>query len=126
MLLKVDVSKNSISEMFDFLESVGDFIICNKNIYIDTKNKRKVKKYFKLDSVNVINEQNYKTENSEMVTAWLKDRLIKQELEEYEKTEQCQAQLRKFSEYMDALEAKKFGGVETDERDEEAGTDPSC
>lgn len=126
MLLRVDISKNSISEMFDFLESVGDFIICNKNIYIDTKNERKVKKYFKLDSVNVINEQNYKTESSEMVTAWLKDRLIKQELEEYEKTEQCQAQLRKFSEYMDALEAKKFGGVETDERDEEAGTNSSC
>nr|DAT83791.1 MAG TPA: hypothetical protein [Caudoviricetes sp.] len=126
MLLKVDVSKNSISEMFDFLESVGDFIICNKNIYIDTKNERKVKKYFKLDSVNIINEQNYKTEDSEMVVGWLKDKLIKQEFEEYEKTEQCQAQLRKFSEYMDALEAKKFGGVETDERNEKAGTDSSC
>lgn len=126
MLLKVNIVDNSISEMFDFLESLGDFIICNKNIYIETDNIRKTNKYFKKDNVSVINEDNYKSENSGMVVAWLKDKLIKQELSEFEKSEECQAKLRKFSEYMDALEAKKFGGVETVERDEEAGTNPSC
>lgn len=126
MLLKVNIVDNSISEMFDFLESLGDFIICNKNIYIETDNIRKTNKYFKKDNVSVINEDNYKSENSGMVVAWLKDKLIKKELIEFEKSEECQAKLRKFSEYMDALEAKKFGGVETVERDEEAGTNPSC
>lgn len=126
MLLKVNVNKGKISEMFDFLEGLGDFIICNKNIYIDTLNERKAKKFFKDGGVSVITEENYKMEDSAMVTAWLKDKLIKHELEEYEKTEECQARLREFSKYMDALESKKFGGVCTDERNEEAGTDPSC
>jgi|GEM_PF-4637651 len=126
MLLKVNVNKGKISEMFDFLEGLGDFIICNKNIYIDTLNERKAKKFFKDGGVSVITEENYKMEDSAMVTAWLKDKLIKHELEEYEKTEECQTRLREFSKYMDALESKKFGGVCTDERNEEAGTDPSC
>lgn len=126
MLLKVNIVDNSISEMFDFLENLGDFIICNKNIYIETDNIRKTNKYFKKDNVSVINEDNYKSENSGMVVAWLKDKLIKQELSEFEKSEECQAKLRKFSEYMDALETKKFGGVNAVERDEETGTNPSC
>ena len=126
MLLKIKAKNNKISEMFDFLEGLGDFIICNKNIYIDTSNDRKAKKFFKDDSVNVITEENYKAEDSAMVIAWLKEKLIKYELEEYEKTEECQARLREFSKYMDALETKKFGGVCTDERNEEAGTDSSC
>ena len=77
--------------MFDFLESLGDFIICNKNIYVETKFDKKVKKYFKSGNVNVITEDNYKEEKSDMVVTWLKEKLIKQELDDFEKTEECQA-----------------------------------
>ena len=55
--------------MFDFLESLGDFIICNKNIYVETKLDKKAKKYFKSENVNVITEDNYKEEKSDMVAA---------------------------------------------------------
>jgi hypothetical protein len=126
MILKINAKNNSFSEMFDFLESLGDFIICNKNIYVETKFDKKVKKYFKSGNVNVITEDNYKEEKSDMVVTWLKEKLIKQELDDFEKTEECQATLRKFSEYMDILESKRFGGVDSGERNEKAGTDPSC
>ena len=61
-----------------------------------------------------------------MFVTGLKDMLIILELDDFEKKEECHATLRKFSEYMDILESNRFGGVNSGERNEKAGTDPSC
>lgn len=121
MVLRVKVENLNLSEMFDKISCLGDFIICDKTIYIDTTSKTKTKKVFGNSEITEITSQNYKNNSSPMVEYWCRSKLIEQELAEYEKTDECQNRLKQISDYLDSLEKFMSGGGDSGKADEERG-----
>lgn len=125
MIYQVKFKDISSKEAIDIMASFGTFCIINQVFFLQTNNND----FYKTNSdkiqqfVNITNK-NYGLIENEVARNWCKQKLTEEEMDNFEKSPECQARLEAIMGYLDLLEnAKKEGeAVGTKKNNHKAST----
>lgn len=106
MIFEIELEKNiNISDYIQDIQSLGDFIICNSYLYLNSiKDISVISQTIPIKKCQYITSSNYKEICSDFCRKWCMDSLYKQELLEFEKTPECQERLKFINKQLDILE----------------------
>lgn len=106
MIIEIELSKNvPIFDCYPILASLGDFIVENHIVYLNTiKDISVVSQSLQISKCSYINNTNYKNIGSPFCRKWCQEILYNHEMLEFEKTEECQKRLKYINRQLDLLE----------------------
>lgn len=113
MIYQVKFKDMSSKEAIDIMSSFGTFCIINQIFFLQTNNSD----FYKINSDKIqqfvsITNNNYSLIENEVARNWCKQKLTEEEMDNFEKSPECQARLEAIMGYLDLLErAKKEGGA---------------
>lgn len=112
----IEIIPNNIEDVYkiwQYLLDICSFQLSNNVFYIYTNDisiiSQKIKKI--KYSIKEITSDNYMSIESDIVRNWAYNKILEEELNEFEKSEACQKRLREISDFIDAAEEYlKTGG----------------
>lgn len=106
MIIEIEISKDAhLFDCYPKLISLGNFIIENHVVYLDTiKDISTVSQSLPIKKCSYITSTNYKDIGSSFCRKWCQEILYKHELQEFEKTVECQNRLKLINKQLDLLE----------------------
>lgn len=112
----IEIIPNNIEDVYkiwQYLLDICSFQLSNNVFYIYTNDidiiSQKIKKI--KYSMKEITSDNYMSIKSDIVRNWAYNKILEEELNEFEKSEACQKRLREISDFIDAAEEYlKTGG----------------
>lgn len=121
MIFEIEIQKDkNVSEYIDVLTELGNFVLNNNIVYLDTiKDISVVSQSLPIEKCQYITSSNYKSVTLPFCRKWCADILYKQELLAFEKTQECQERLRFINNQLDILE--KGGGAVAQKVNKEKG-----
>lgn len=103
MILEINIPVNDVN--FDKLSELGDFIWADGFVYMSTdKDEGFIYKCFWNAKISKITKYNYHRVVSGFARIWCKEKLMQQELTEFEKTDACQERLALINKHLDVQE----------------------
>lgn len=125
MIYQVKFKDISSKEAIDIMSSFGTFCIINQVFFLQTNNND----FYRVNSDKIqqfvnITDKNYCLIENEVARNWCKQKLTEEEMDNFEKSPECQARLEAIMGYLDLLEnAKKEGeAVGTKKNNHKAST----
>lgn len=125
MIYQVKFKNISSKEAIDIMASLGTFCIINQTFFLQTNQKDFYSTYGnKIEQFVNITNNNYGLIENEVARNWCKQKLTEEEMDNFEKSPECQARLEAIMGYLDLLErAKKEGeAVGTKKNNHKAST----
>lgn len=105
LIYKIKFKGKSFNDIISELYDSGNFCYQNGFFFIDIEDTSKLSILGEEDELMIIDKFNYTKFTTGDVRAWCLDVLSKQELVEFERTEECQNRLKEVMTYLDKIES---------------------